>query len=90
MMNNYYKGKFWENYNRAKKGTKKGLNEAIAQDLDGLHQYYYLGTKEWEQSIYSLAKGWEIKIRDLDQVKCIRDEGKRYKEYMEESLPQLI
>jgi hypothetical protein len=40
------RAKFWENYNRAKKGTKKGLNEAIAQDLDGLHQYYYLGTKE--------------------------------------------
>jgi hypothetical protein len=40
------RAKFWENYNRAKKGTKKGLNEAIAQDLDGLHHYYYLGTKE--------------------------------------------
>ena len=40
------RAKFKENYNRVKKETKKALDEAITQDLDGLHQYYYLGTKE--------------------------------------------
>ena len=37
--------------------------------------------KEWklqnEECIYKLAKGRERKTRDLDQVKCIKDEEGR-------------
>ena len=42
------------------------------QTFEGLYQS--LGTKEGAKSMYKLAKGREKKIRDLDQVKCIKDE----------------
>jgi hypothetical protein len=48
------------------------VSEARTQAFEGLYQSF--GTKEGEKIIYRLAKGWERKIRDLDQVKCIKDE----------------
>jgi len=51
------------------------VSEARNQAFQGFYQY--LGTKDGEKSIYKLAKGREKKTRDLDQVKCIKDEKDR-------------
>ena len=61
----------WDKYKIAKRETKKAVNIARTQALDGLYQF--VGTKEGEKSIYKLAKGQERKTRDLDQVKCIKN-----------------
>ena len=37
--------------------------------------YKELGTKSGEQKIYRIAKIKERKSRDLDQVRCVKDEG---------------
>jgi hypothetical protein len=37
-----------------------------------------LGTKEGEKDIYKMAKSRERKTRDIIQVKCIKDETKRF------------
>jgi hypothetical protein len=42
---------------------------------DGLYQQ--LGTKEGEEDIYRMAKSRERKMRDIIQVKCIKDEAER-------------
>jgi hypothetical protein len=42
---------------------------------DGLYQR--LGTKEGEKDIYRMAKSRERKMRDIIQVKCIKDETER-------------
>jgi hypothetical protein len=42
---------------------------------DGLYQR--LGTKEWENDIYIMAKIQERKRRDIIQVKCIKDATER-------------
>jgi hypothetical protein len=39
---------------------------------EGLYQR--LGTKEGEKDIYRMAKSRERKMRDIIQVKCIKDE----------------
>ncbi|KAL5195414.1 Craniofacial development protein 2 [Glycine soja] len=62
----------WDKYKIAKNETKKAVSEARAQAFDGLYQA--LGTRDGERSIYRLAKGRERKTRDLDQVKCVKDE----------------
>ncbi|KAH1211080.1 LINE-1 retrotransposable element ORF2 protein [Glycine max] len=59
-------------YKIARNETKKAVSEARAQAFDGLYQA--LGTRDGERSIYRLAKGRERKTRDLDQVKCVKDE----------------
>jgi len=65
----------WDKYKIARKEAKKAVNEARTQAFEGLYQS--LGTKEGDKSIYKLAKGRERKTRDLDQVKCIKDEEGR-------------
>ncbi|RZC03247.1 2-keto-3-deoxy-L-rhamnonate aldolase [Glycine soja] len=62
----------WDKYKIARNETKKAVSEARAQAFDGLYQA--LGTRDGERSIYRLAKGKERKTRDLDQVKCVKDE----------------
>ncbi|KAH1256215.1 LINE-1 retrotransposable element ORF2 protein [Glycine max] len=62
--------KWW--HLKARNETKKAVSEARAQAFDGLYQA--LGTRDGERSIYRLAKGRERKTRDLDQVKCVKDE----------------
>jgi len=49
--------------------------EARTLAFEGLYQS--LGTKDREKSIYKLAKDREKKTRDMDQVKCIKDENGR-------------
>ncbi|KAL5141766.1 Metal tolerance protein 6 [Glycine soja] len=61
-----------DKYKIARNETKKAVSEARAQAFDGLYQA--LGTRDGERSIYRLAKGRERKTRDLDQVKCVKDE----------------
>ncbi|KAH1219602.1 LINE-1 retrotransposable element ORF2 protein [Glycine max] len=63
-----FQQKIWE----ARNETKKAVSEARAQAFDGLYQA--LGTRDGERSIYRLAKGRERKTRNLDQVKCVKDE----------------
>ncbi|KAL5138398.1 Craniofacial development protein 2 [Glycine soja] len=62
----------WDKYKITRNETKKAVSEARAQAFDGLYQA--LGTRDGERSIYRLAKGRERKTRDLDQVKCVKDE----------------
>ncbi|KAH1220391.1 LINE-1 retrotransposable element ORF2 protein [Glycine max] len=62
----------WDKYKIARNETKKAVSEARAQAFDGLYQA--LGIRDGERSIYRLAKGRERKTRDLDQVKCVKDE----------------
>jgi hypothetical protein len=50
-------------------------SEARGQMYDGLYQR--LGTKEWENDIYRMAKSRERKTRDIIQVKCIKDAAER-------------
>jgi hypothetical protein len=60
-----------ERYEMAKKTAKRAVSEARGQMYDGLYQR--LGTKEWEKDIYRMAKGRERKMRDIIQLKCIKD-----------------
>ncbi|KAL5139739.1 LINE-1 retrotransposable element ORF2 protein [Glycine soja] len=62
----------WDKYKIARNETKKAVSEARAQAFEGLYQA--LGTRDGERSIYRLAKGRERKTRDLDHVKCVKDE----------------
>jgi hypothetical protein len=39
--------------------------------------YQRLGTKEWEKDIYRMVKSREKKMKDIIQVKCIKDETER-------------
>ena len=62
----------WERYRLAKKETKKAVSEA----RDKAYEEFYkeLGTKAGERKIYKIAKNKKRKSRDLDQVRCIKDE----------------
>jgi hypothetical protein len=60
-----------ERYKVAKKTVKQTVSEARGQMYDGLYQR--LGTKEGENDIYRMAKSQERKMRDIIQVKCIKD-----------------
>jgi hypothetical protein len=60
-----------ERYKVAKKTAKQAVSEARGQMYDGLYQR--LGTKEVEKNIYRMAKSQERKMRDIIQVKCIKD-----------------
>jgi hypothetical protein len=64
-----------ERYKVVKKTTKRAVSEVRGQIYDGLYQR--LGTKEGEKDIYRMAKSRERKMRDIIQVKCIKDETER-------------
>jgi hypothetical protein len=55
----------------AKKTAKRAVSEGMGQIYDGLYQR--LGTKEGEKDIYRMTKSRERKMRDIIQVKCIKD-----------------
>jgi hypothetical protein len=57
------------------KTTKRAVSEARGRMYDGLYQW--LGTKEGENDIYRMAKSRERKMRDIIQVKYIKDEIER-------------
>jgi hypothetical protein len=60
-----------ERYKVAKKTAKWEVSEARGQMYDGLYQR--LGMKVREKDIYRTAKSRERKMRDIIQVKCIKD-----------------
>jgi hypothetical protein len=64
-----------ERYKVANKIVKRTMSEVRGQIYDGLYQR--LGTKEGEKNIYRMAKSWERKMRDIIQVKCIKDATER-------------
>jgi hypothetical protein len=64
-----------ERYKVTKKITKRVVSEARDQMYDGLYQR--LDTKEWEKDIYRMTKSKERKMRDIIQVKCIKNATKR-------------
>jgi hypothetical protein len=55
----------------AKKTAKQVVSEARGQMYDELYQR--LCTKEGEKDIYRMTKSRERKMRDIIQVKCIKD-----------------
>jgi hypothetical protein len=59
----------------AKNTTKRAVSEARDQMHDGLYQR--LGMKEREKNIYKMAKSRERKMRDIFQVKCIKNKTER-------------
>ena len=61
-----------ERYKVAKKTAKRAVSEAKGRAYDDL--YRRLSTKEGEKDVYKIARIRERKTRDLNQVKCIKDE----------------
>ncbi|ONM20895.1 Nuclear pore complex protein GP210 [Zea mays] len=61
-----------ERYKVAKKTAKRAVSEAKGRAYDDL--YRRLSTKEGEKDVYKIARIRESKTRDLNQVKCIKDE----------------
>ncbi|KAJ1698835.1 hypothetical protein LUZ63_007347 [Rhynchospora breviuscula] len=64
-----------QKYKLAKKNAKKAVSEARGRTYEDLYQK--LSTKEGEKDIYKIAKLRDRKTRDLNQVKCIKDETDR-------------
>jgi hypothetical protein len=62
-------------YKVAKKIAKQAVSEARGRMYDGLYQR--LSTKEGEKDIYRMTKSRERKMRDIIQIKCIKDETER-------------
>ena len=60
-------------YQAAKKVAKKAV--AVAKSLACDRLYRRLETKEGEKVVFKLARARERRTRDLDVVKCIRDEN---------------
>ncbi|KAM2387188.1 hypothetical protein ACFX1X_039558 [Malus domestica] len=61
-----------ERYRKAKQEAKKAVKEAKLAAYDDM--YKRLDTKEGELDIYKLARAREKKTKDLNQVRCIKDE----------------
>ena len=61
-----------ERYKVAKKTAKRAVSEAKGRAYDDLYQR--LSTKEGEKEVYKMARFRERKTRDLNQVKCVKDE----------------
>jgi hypothetical protein len=64
-----------EQYKVTKKTVKRAVSEVRGQMYDGLCQR--LGTKEGENDIYRMPKSRERKMRDIIQVRCIKDATER-------------
>ena len=64
-------------YKAAKKVAKKVAKKAVAvaKSLAYDRLYRRLGTKEGEKEVFKLARARERRTRDLDVVRCIRDEN---------------
>ncbi|ONM29623.1 Retrovirus-related Pol polyprotein LINE-1 [Zea mays] len=62
-----------EKYRIAKKSAKRAVSRARGQAFDNLYQR--LDTKQGEKDIYRMAKIRERKTRDVNQVKCIKNEA---------------
>ena len=62
----------WERYRLAKKETKKAVSEACNKAYEEF--YKELGTKGGERKIYKITKNNGRKLRDLDYMRCIKNE----------------
>jgi hypothetical protein len=65
-----------QKYKETRRNTKKTMSEARGQIY--AEMYWKLDTKEGENDVYKMTKLWEKKIRDFNQVKCIKDEVYRF------------
>jgi dipeptidase len=61
-----------QKYKEARKNAKKAVTEVRGQTYTEL--YRKLDTKKSENNVYKKAKLRERRIRDFNQVKCIKDE----------------
>jgi hypothetical protein len=59
-----------------KKTAKQAVSEVRGWMYDGL--YRQLAMKKGEKDIYKMAKSRERKMRDIMQVKCIKDETEQH------------
>ena len=59
-------------YRKAKREAKRKVAEAKAKRYEDM--YERLGTKEGEKEVYKLARQRERSTRDVEGVKCIKDE----------------
>ena len=64
-----------EGYKLAKKAAKRAVSVAKGKAYDDLHQR--LDTKEGEKDIYRMARIRKRKTRDINQIKCIKNETDR-------------
>ena len=64
--------KNWEKCQLVRRETKKVVSEAKSKVFERF--YKALETKNGEQQIYKIAKKRKERTRDLDKVKCIKDE----------------
>ena len=62
----------WEKYQSTRREIKKAVSKARSNAFEGFYQA--LEIRNGEQKIYKIAKRREKITRDLDQVKCIKDE----------------
>ena len=70
-----YHGRSVDNIEKCKvaeKTAKRAVSVTKSRAYEDLYQH--LGTKEGEKDIYSMARVREIKTRDFNQVKYIKDE----------------
>jgi hypothetical protein len=64
-----------QKYKEARRNAKKTVSEARGQTYTELYQK--LDTKEGENDVYKMTKLRERKIRDFNQIKCIKDDTNR-------------
>ena len=65
----------YEMHKKAKKEAKKVVSDAKLKAYDNL--YNGLGTREWKNDVFKLAKMRERKSRDLDHAKCIKSNDQK-------------
>jgi hypothetical protein len=61
-----------ERYKVAKKTAKRAVSEVKGRGYDDL--YLRLSTKEGEKDVYKIVRIRKRKTRDINEVKCIKDE----------------
>jgi hypothetical protein len=65
-----------QKYKEARRNAKKDMNEVRGQTYAEL--YRKLDTKEGKNDVYKMAKFWEMKTRDFNQFKYIKDDVDRF------------
>jgi hypothetical protein len=65
-----------QKYKKTRRNTKKTMNEATCQTYAEL--YRKLDMKDDENDVYKMVTLRERKTRDINQVKCIKDDVDRF------------